>query len=299
MEQSTRVGREGIAHVVAIATVALWGVTFVNTKCLIHAGLPPLDIFVLRFALAYVAMSALTHRRLRADTWRDEGRFLALGLTGGSLYFLTENTAVGLTHVNNVSFIVCTAPVLTILLNRLVTPGARISGRLMLGSALALLGVALVVCNGHFLLKLSPRGDLLAFAAALCWAVYSLLIKGVSKRYSPLFVTRKVFAYGLLTALPLVAWEGWSVSWSQLAQPVVAGNLLFLGLMASFACFLAWSWVVKMLGALKTANYVYINPLTTLVASALVLDEPMTWLAIVGCALIAVAIAYVNSVIRD
>ena len=43
-------------HLLAIATIAIWGVTFVNTKVLLHAGLDPLEIFVLRFAIAYLCL---------------------------------------------------------------------------------------------------------------------------------------------------------------------------------------------------------------------------------------------------
>ena len=53
-------------------------------------------------------------RQLFSRTWRDELIMVLLGITGGSVFFLAENYAVGLTYVNNVSFIVCTAPLLTV-----------------------------------------------------------------------------------------------------------------------------------------------------------------------------------------
>ncbi len=58
------------------------------------------------------------------------------------------------------------------------------------------------VLNGHFVLHLSPIGDMLAFGACLCWAVYSLLMKALTGRYSTLFITRKVFFYGLVSIIP-------------------------------------------------------------------------------------------------
>ena len=289
------ISKDLLAHALGVLTVAIWGTTFVSTKYLIGSGLHVAEVFVLRFLIAYACVWLISPRRLWADTLKDEGLFVLLGITGGSLYFMTENIAVGLTYVNNVSFIVCTAPLITMLLARVFTHSLRMRRRLVAGSVLALVGVAVVIFNGHFVLKLNPSGDLIALAAAVCWAVYSLLIKKVSGSYSAVFVTRKVFAYGILTILPYFAARGWSFPLQGFANPVVYGNMLFLGLIASFACFMTWSWVVHQIGALKTANYVYLNPVTTVVASALFLDEPMTALAYAGSVLILVGVFMANS----
>ena len=87
---------------------------------------------------------------------------LLAGVTGGSLYFLTENTALGVTLTTNVAFIVCSTPLLTLLLARLFYRSERATKRLVGGSLLALLGVGLVIFNGNFVLKLSPLGDVLS-----------------------------------------------------------------------------------------------------------------------------------------
>lgn len=290
-----------LAHVMGIITVAVWGVTFVNTRYAISGGLHPAELFFLRFSLAYLCIWVFSlvrskRRTLWSDSLKDELIFALLGITGGSLYFTTENFAVKYTYVNNVSFIVCTAPLITILLARVFTHGLRMSKRLILGSLLALLGVGVVIFNGHFVLQLNPKGDLLALSAAISWAVYSLVIKSVSDgRYGAVFVTRKVFAYGLLTIIPIFAFDPWHVNIDMLSHPAVWGNLLFLGIIASFACFVIWSWVIKRIGALKATNYVYLNPLTTVIASAVALDEPMTLLAGVGSVLILAGVYFANT----
>ena len=289
-----------LAHVVGIITVLIWGCTFVNTRYLLNAGLSAADIVVCRFSLAYICIWFISPRKLKADSWRDELLFVVLGITGGSLYFLTENAAVGHTLVNNVSFIVCTAPLFTMLLARLFYRGMRIGWKLAVGSIVALLGMGLVIFNGHVVLKLNPLGDMLALAAAICWAVYSLLIKYVSQgKYSAIFVTRKVFAYGLLTILPVFIFQPWEFPLSGFAEPTVWGNLLFLGLVASFACFVTWSWVIKQIGTLKASNYIYLNPVSTVIASAVALDEPMTLLAWLGSACILGGVALANSIHLD
>ena len=87
---------------------------------------------------------------------------MVLGITGGSIYFLAENTAVGITYVNNVSFILCSNPLSTTFISILVLRNLRATPRLMWGSMVALVGVALVIYNGSFILHLNPLGDFLA-----------------------------------------------------------------------------------------------------------------------------------------
>lgn len=82
--------------------------------------------------------------------------------------------------------------------------GEKSGWQLTAGSLLALVGVGLVIFNGNFVLKLSPLGDFLSLAASLSWAFYSLIMRQMSGRYSTVFVTRKVFFYGLLTILPVL-----------------------------------------------------------------------------------------------
>lgn len=281
-------------HLLAIAIVAVWGTTFVNTKVLFNSGLTPLEIFFIRFVIAYICIWFISPRQLFSRTWRDELIMVLLGITGGSVFFLAENYAVGLTYVNNVSFIVCTAPLLTVLLGITFVKSIKASWSLILGSLIALMGVALVIFNGSFVLHLNPWGDLLALLASLCWAVYSLLMKKISNSYSAVFITRKIFFYGLVTVLPAFLFDPWTATTSMLLTPKVIFNLLFLSLVASFLCFVLWTLVIAKIGAMTSSNYLYLNPITTVATSAIFLNEPMTAIAYVGSALILIGVAVSN-----
>lgn len=273
-------------HIAALFTVAVWGATFVSTKVLIANSLTPAEIFLLRFAIAYACIWPVSRGRLWAAGWRDELTLAAAGVTGGSLYFLTENMALEFAPASNVSLIVCTAPVWTALLLSLAYRSERMTRRQVAGSALAFAGMVLVVLNGRFVLHLSPRGDLLALSAALLWMVYSLVIKRVGGRYPAIFITRKVFFYGLLTILPVFLFQPFSVDAGGLARPAVWGNLLFLGIIASMLCYILWNAAMHRLGAVRTTNYIYINPLVTILTAALCIGERITAAALAGAALI-------------
>ena len=289
-------------HLVAFVVVSIWGSTFVSTKMLLLAGLSPAQIFTLRFIIAYVLLLvySLTMQKGRGKSfllfpkcWQDEVLMFALGVTGGTLYFLTENSAMNYTTTTNTSLIVSLSPLVASFLISLFFRSLRLTRIQALGSLMAALGVAVVVLNGRFVLHLSPLGDSLAFGAALCWGFYSMLMIPANLKYDTAFVTRKVFIYGLLAMIPYYLWkpEEATIFTSSVLFSLdlsVYLNLLFLGCVASMLCFLAWNWVLKKLGAVVATNYVYFNPVTTILFAWAILSEQITIYFLLGTALILV-----------
>lgn len=277
-------------HILAILTSAIWGTTFISSKLLLDEGLSPAAIMMLRFILAYLLMLPFVGKEWFCRSVKDELLMVLLGITGGSLYFLLENTALVYTQASNVAIIIAATPLLTMLAVNLLNRGKDANRRLYLYSLLSLFGVALVVFNGNFILKLNPIGDILTFGAVITWVIYSIVITKLQDRYSSAMITRKVFFYGMLTLLPYFLIEPWGVSWEMLARPMVWGNIIYLGVLASLGCYLAWNVVIKRLGAVDATNYLYINPIVAMLTAWAVLNERITPLAIAGTALILVGV---------
>lgn len=293
-------------HLLALAVVAVWGVTFVSTKVLIGAGMHPVAIFFIRFVLAYVGIWLYIllsggNRQLWFG-WKDELVFLVLGVTGGSFYFLTENTALAYTQACNVAFLVCSAPLFTAIFTLIYKrfgkgrfadglEDIRLGWPLIGGTVLALTGMALVVFDGARL-EVSAVGDLLAIGAAICWAAYSLFMAQMTREYGTVTATRKVFFYGLLTILPFMGGYGDSFSPMVIGQTAVWSNLLFLGLVASLVCFILWNLVMEKLGNVTSTNYVYLNPVFTLLTATALLGERMTLWAAIGSAAIMAGVIW-------
>lgn len=278
-------------HVLALVTAAVWGSTFVSTKILLTNGLSPAQIMVIRFSIAYLLILLLSHRPLFSRKLSDELLMIGAGITGGSLYFLAENSALIYTQASNVAIIIAVTPLLTAIAAHFFSRGERFSRTLATGSVIALAGVVLVVLNGRFVLHLNPKGDMLTIAAAVLWALYSIIIVRLQRRYSSLFITRKVFFYGIVTLLPYLFIHEAALDFGLLLRPAVIGNLLFLGLIASFACYWAWNAAIARIGSVNASNYLYLNPVVALITSAIVLDERITVTALIGTALIMLGVA--------
>ncbi|MDY6207054.1 MAG: DMT family transporter [Prevotella sp.] len=282
-------------HFIALLIVIIWGTTLVNTKILLQYGMREDEIFFARMIIAYLSILFISPRKLWADNWRDELWMMLLGITGGSLYFISENYALQYTMANNVSFIISASPLFTALITLTFTKGMKLEKTLLIGTLLAIVGVGIVIFGGQVGgLKVNPIGDFLAIVSSFCFGLYCFLLMKCGNKYSPVFITRKVFAYGMLTTVPLFIFMPWQFDLSRIFEPGVLFNLLFLGLIASFACFALWSVVTKKLGAVVAANYNYISPIATILTSWLFLNERMTILSWIGCALILLGVIIAN-----
>jgi len=278
---------QAIYHIQAILTSVVWGMTFVSSKVLITHGMTPEQIMFYRFIMAYLCMWFLSPRQLFSKSVKDELLLVLLGMTGGSLYFLAENSALRFTQACNVSIIISVTPLLTAIAMSLVYKSEKLGRNLLFGALISLIGITFVVLNGHFVLKLKPIGDILTLCASLIWVGYGLILKLLQdKNYSTIFITRKVFFYGILTILPVFPINGEGLSLDLLCNFSVLSNLCFLGLIASFLGYLAWNNVVDKLGVVVCTNYLYLNPLATFITSAIVLHEHITLISLLGSILI-------------
>ena len=273
-------------HVAAFAMILVWGISFLNTRVLLDANLTPTQIFVARFVIAYIALLAVSRFKVRYTGWRDELLFVVCGVAGGSAYFIAENTALELTLISDVAVLVSIAPLTTALMGAIFYRDERITWMSCLGMVIAFVGSVMLALKDGLVWGDSVLGDLLAMLAALVWAFYSMALKRLNRTYSTLFITRKLFFYGVLSALPLLAMQDSKVEWEALKQPEVWGNLLYLGLICSMAAYFIWGITVKRIGAVRASNYFYLSPIISMIAAAIWFGERTNAIAYVGCVLI-------------
>jgi drug/metabolite transporter (DMT)-like permease len=272
-------------HLLALLTILIWGTTFISTKVLL-IDFTPVEILFFRFVIGYVVLFLIYPRLMRITSLREEMLFIGAGLCGVTLYFLIENIALVYTLASNVGVIVSIAPFFTAVLAHFYLDGERLQKRFIMGFVIALSGIILIGFNGSFILQLNPLGDLLAFVAPAVWAVYSVLMRKIAELpYHTIGATRKVFFYGLLFMLPALFLFEFHFDLGRFANMANLSNLLFLGLGASALCFVTWNRAVSLLGAVKTSVYIYLVPVITVVASALILHERITWITLLGALL--------------
>ena len=273
-------------HVAAFAMILVWGISFLNTRVLLDAGLTPTEIFVARFSIAYLSLLLVSRFKVRYTGWRDELLFVVCGIAGGSAYFIAENTALELTLISDVAVLVSIAPLTTPLMGAIFYRDERITLLTGVGMVIAFIGSVMLALKDGFVWGNSILGDMLAILAAFVWAFYSMALKRLNRTYTTLFITRKLFFYGVLSALPLLALEDTQLDLATLKQLEVWGNLLYLGLICSMAAYFIWGITVKRIGAVRASNYFYLSPIISMIAAAIWFGERTNAVAYLGCVLI-------------
>lgn len=273
----------------ALLVVTIWGSTFVFTKFLLQI-LTPIQIMFARYLIAYAALWIIYPRVHRPEGAKAELLYVLASLTGSTFYFMAENTALSLTQASNVSLLISAAPILTSVIANSLTPDEKLERRQLYGFVSAMAGIFLVVFNGQFMLKVSPKGDLLAILAAFLWAFYCITLRKIKSPYKPVYLTRKMFFYSIVTMTPFLLLDRQFPASDVLFQPWVWGSLLFLGLIASSLCYVLWYQVVAHLGAVRANNFVYLNPLVTMIFSVIFLHEQVSLLMLAGGVLILLGV---------
>lgn len=280
-------------HVIAILVIVAWGASFPCTRLLLDAGVTPTEIFVYRSAIAYLGLLVFSRFKVAIWDWRDELLAFLCGLTGGALYFVLQNIALKLTLLSDVVIVIAVNPLLTAILAAIFLKEEHFSWKVLLGSMVAFAGVAVVTLRDGFVWGDGLLGNLLAFLAALSWAVYCIFLKRVQGRRSTLDITRKVMIYGTLCALPVMFLEP-RTPVSTLLRTDILFNMLFLALICSMAAFFIWNLVIKKIGAIRSSNYLYLDPIVSIIIGVIVLNERVGMIAIVGCALVLLGVIIVE-----
>lgn len=291
---SAAVRRLSAAEVGLLVTVVIWSFNFTLTKYVLDHGFQPLAYSSLRFTTAAVLFASITfalERSLRLSR-RDAILLFAAVAVGiwlnqiGFVYSLTFTTA------STAALVFGTLPIFTILAATI--GGVEVlSKRFLAAAAVSFGGVALVAAGAEGSVAGSPRGIALALVGASTWAVYSVAIAPLMKRYSPFRVSAVALLMGaamiLPTASPQLAdqeWDFpariWLIFGVAVIGPLVITNIL-------------WFTAIHRVGPSRASLYANLQPFLGAVFALLILSESMTLLQVVGGLGIAAGIALAHA----
>jgi drug/metabolite transporter (DMT)-like permease len=276
-----------------MAMVALlWGSAFPATRILLR-DLPPLGAAAWRTLLALAAITLLLALRGELGQLRPaegyRGRLAVLALLGGALFLIGMNLAVFLTGPSITSFVTGTYPLLAVLLATVLL-GEPMSRRLVLALGVAAGGLVLLARPGGA--HVEPLGVMVALGAALSFASYLALARrwGSAERLPTLTVA----FYLLLSSMTVTGLIQAVVDPSGLApdvSPAGLAALLWLALPASALPHVLVITTLRRLPASRAAPFLMLMPISGTVISALLLNERLDLLQLVGAGMILTGIA--------
>lgn len=271
-----------LGHILAFFTVFVWGITLVSTKILLRS-FQPVEILFFRFLIAFFMLYIVSPKNLYKITNKQKFVIALAGLCGITLYYLFENISLMYTLASNFSIISSFAPFfIAILTFCFMKNDEKINKKFLIGCIIATIGIILIIYNSNKI-NLSPKGDILAIISIIFFALYSILVKKLSKINLPMIlITRNIFFSGIIFMIPFLFLFNFKFGFSRFINPINLFNILFLGIIASGFCFFSWNKAIQILGAVNTSIYIDLIPVITIIFSSFILKEPITKLLILG-----------------
>jgi len=268
-------------HISALFCIIIWSTTYISSKVLLRTFLP-IEILVIRFFIGLLVLMILCPKSLEFQG-KKELYYIGAGFFGIFIYYQMDNIALLYTMASNLGVIMSIAPFFTAILTKLFYPDEESMNKLfVIGFLFAMTGIAMISFNGAKL-SINPKGDLLAIFGAFAWAMYSVLFKKINSfGHATILDTKRCNFYGFLFMIPLFIMEKGQIQIERFSDIVVLGNFLYLSVLASAICFIAWNYATRAVGILTTSVYIYLGPVITIAASYLILHEPITKLMIIG-----------------
>ncbi|MGG2015709.1 DMT family transporter [Bacillus sp. S10(2024)] len=137
-------------------------------------------------------------------------------------------------------------------------------------------------------------GNIILFGAAITWAIYTVLSKVQTQKYSSLTVTTWSNLFGVIFTIPIVIWEQ-AVTPTDLPKDVwIWLGVLYLGIISTAVAFYFWNKGFEYLDASTGSLFFFLQPIVGSLLGFLLLDESLGITFILGACLIGIGV-YLSS----
>ncbi len=274
--------RDSLLGILAgLTATAIWGGMYVVSKA-VMAIIPPFSLIVLRLMLGILTLAVIV---LVRKNWKVTAKqfwgIFAVGLIGYGVSLGFQFVGTNLSTAANGSLVTSATPAFVLLFAAIILK-EKITPRRLLALVVASLGVLAVIDPRTA--QLSSQlfwGNLSLVAAALTWALYSVLVRRVTRNVDVLSTSLIAFAGGLPVCLPLGVWEAATRGYGPIGWGVVAG-VLFLGIISTALAMYLWNTAFAKLEAGVASLTFFAQPVVGTVLGAIFLGDNINPLFIVG-----------------
>lgn len=271
-----------------------WAGNFLVARAM-RDEIPPVQMSFWRWALAFTLLLpfAWSAGRRERTLLRHELPFLAiLGFVGVTAFNCLIYAALHHTTVVNGALINSLMPAATILF-ALVLLREPLSAQRILGLLVSLTGAATIIAGGRIGELAFNRGDVLVLCGLTFWAAYTVLIRWRRTQLSPILFLAATAALGTVFHLPLLAWE--LATSGGFSPSVTAGAaIVYLAIFPSILAYIFWNRAVATLGPGRTAIFMHLMPIFSVVLAVAFLGEHLFAYHGVGAVLIVSGITMVT-----
>ncbi len=272
-----------------IGASAIWGGMYVVSKVVLEV-IPPFALLTLRLLLGILVLGLLVRWRGGLGFDRHQWKqVLGVGIVGYGISIGFQFVGTKLSNASNGALITSSTPAFVLLFAALLLKEKLIARR-MLALGISTVGALIVVDLRAA--NLSPDtfwGNLSLVAAAITWALYSVLIRVVTRRLDTLRVSLVAFIGGLWITVPASFWEWKTVGIGTIDWGVV-GGILYLGIISTALAMFLWNTAFATLPAGIASLTLFAQPLVGALLGALLLGEKLSSFFYLGGLLIGIGL---------
>jgi drug/metabolite transporter (DMT)-like permease len=252
--------------------------------------IPPFSLIVMRLVLGILTLAILV---IVNKSWKVTRRqfwgIFGVGLVGYGISLGFQFVGTKLSTAATGALVTSATPAFVLLFAALLL-SEKITTRRLLALGIATVGVVAVIDPRNAVLSSNFFwGNICLVAAALTWALYSILIRKVTQETDVLTTTLIAFLGGLPVCLPLSGWEVVTQGFRTINLGVV-GGILFLGIISTALAMYLWNTAFAVLDAGVASLTFFAQPVVGTLLSVLFLNERITPLFVIGGLLIGIAL---------
>ena len=272
-----------------VAASAIWGGMYVVSKVVMEV-IPPFTLLTLRLVLGTLTLWIITLFTSGIGFTRKQLlQVLGVGWVGYGVSLGFQFVGTKLSTASNGALVTSSTPAFVILFAAVILR-EQITRRKLLALAVSTLGVLAVIDPRSA--KISPDffwGNLSLVAAAITWALYSVLIRKVTRSLDTLRVSLVAFWGGMLVTIPAGWWEISRLGIGEITPGIVWG-ILFLGIISTALAMYLWNTAFATLEAGVASLTLFAQPVVGAGLAAIFLEEHLNTAFLIGGVLICLGL---------
>ncbi|MCX6059475.1 MAG: DMT family transporter [Chloroflexi bacterium] len=273
-----------------LGAAAIWGGMYVVSKIVLEV-IPPFALLTIRLVMGAMALGIVIYFRKNKPAISKEQFWNSffVGVVGYGISLGFQFVGTKLSTASNGSLVTSATPAFVLLFAPFLL-GEKTTTRRMIALAVSTLGVLAVIDPRNA--ELSPTlfwGNMSLLAAALTWALYSVLVRKVSKNGDLLTSSAIMLLGGIPSSLLFGIWEIKTQGLGMIT-PGIIGGLLFLGIISTAIAMFLWNYAFAELPAAVASLTFFAQPVVGTLLGWFFLAERITPLFLAGGVLIGVGI---------
>ena len=273
-----------------LGAASIWGGMYVVSKVVLNV-IPPFALLTIRLVTGALTLGIVIYFRKNKPTVTKEllWQSLLVGFVGYGISLGFQFVGTKLSTASNGSLVTSATPAFVLLFAPFLLREQTTTRRII---ALMIASIGVIAVIDPRTAELSPTlfwGNMSLLAAALTWALYSVLVRKVSQAIDLLASSAIMLLGGVPSSLLFGAWEVHTQGIGTITFGII-GGLLFLGIISTAIAMFLWNYAFAKLPAAVASLTFFAQPVVGTLLGWFFLGEKITPLFLLGGVLIGIGI---------